>query len=81
MLMFMPAKYMWLEPVLIGALIVFVIDLIGNMISFSNRFLNALVTAIVFAVIFSALIYSGVGKVEVRSTATTAPGTAAPAKK
>ena len=32
-----------------------VLDLIGNMISFSNRFVNALVTAIVFAVIFGTL--------------------------
>ncbi|MGQ0672975.1 MAG: hypothetical protein ACT4N2_08880 [Hyphomicrobium sp.] len=44
-------------PVLIGAAIVFVVDLIGNILSFSNRFVNALVTAIVFAVIFGALFH------------------------
>ena len=41
-------NYPWLEPVLIGAVIVFILDLIGNLISFSNRVLNALATAIVF---------------------------------
>jgi hypothetical protein len=55
--MFMPPDYSWLEPVLIGAAIVFVVDLIGNMISFSNRFVNALVTALVFAVIAGTLSY------------------------
>lgn len=55
--MFLPAEYAWLEPVLIAAGVVFVVDLIGNMISFSNRFVNALVTAIVFAVIFGSLTY------------------------
>ena len=43
----------WLQPVLIAAAVVFVLDLIGNMLSFSNRFVNALVTALVFAVLFS----------------------------
>ncbi len=47
--------YAWLEPVLIAAAVVFVVDLIGNMLSFSNRFVNAVVTALVFAVIFGAL--------------------------
>lgn len=55
--MFLPADYAWLEPVLIAAAVVFVVDLIGNMISFSNRFVNALVTAIVFAVIFGSLTF------------------------
>jgi hypothetical protein len=53
--MFLPTEYVWLEPVLIAAAVVFVIGLIGNALSFSNRFVNALVTAIVFAVIFGAL--------------------------
>lgn len=65
----------WLEPVLIAAAVVFVLDLVGNMISFSNRFLNALTTAIVFAVLFSALIYAGFVKMDVRAI----PGDAAPA--
>lgn len=55
--MFMPAEYLWLEPVLIAAAVVFVVDLIGNMISFSNRVLNALVTAVVFAAIFGTLTF------------------------
>ena len=55
----MPADLSWLTPVLIGAAIVFFVDLIGNMLSFSNRFLNALVTAIVFAVIFGLVFYMG----------------------
>jgi hypothetical protein len=76
--------YPWIEPVLIGAVIVFVLDLIGNMISFSNRFLNALATAIVFAVVFGGLLYSGalrldVTTVETAPATTTAPATPAPA--
>ena len=39
----------WFEPVLIAAIIVFVVDVIGNMIVFSRRpVLNALASAIVF---------------------------------
>lgn len=53
--MFLPTEFVWLEPVLIAAGVVFVIGLIGNALSFSNRFVNALVTAIVFAVIFGVL--------------------------
>lgn len=56
-MMFLPAEYGWLEPVLVAAAVVFVVDLIGNMISFSNRILNALVTAIVFTAIFGSLTY------------------------
>ena len=56
--------YGWLEPVLIAALVVFVVDLIGNMLTFSNRFVNALVTAIVFAVIFGVLVKMDLGGVE-----------------
>lgn len=55
----MPAEFSWLTPVLIGAAIVFFVDLIGNMLSFSNRFVNALVTALVFAVIFGLVFYMG----------------------
>ena len=71
----------WLQPVLIGAVIVFLLDLIGNMISFSNRFLNALTTAIVFAVVFGALIQAGIVKLDVQTistTTTTAPATTSP---
>ena len=54
---FLPAEYSWLQPVLIAAAVVFVVDLIGNVLSFSNRFVNALVTALVFAAIFGGLTY------------------------
>lgn len=54
---FLPGEYAWLELVLIGGAVLFVIDLIGNTLSFSNRFVNALVTAIVFAIVFGALTY------------------------
>jgi hypothetical protein len=75
-------NYPWLEPVLIGAVIVFILDLIGNLISFSNRVLNALATAIVFAIVFGGLLYTGVLKLDVRTetTTTTAP-TSPPATK
>jgi hypothetical protein len=68
----------WLQPVLIGAVIVFLLDLIGNMISFSNRFLNALTTGIVFAVVFGGLIYSGIVRLDVK-TVTEPSTTMAPA--
>jgi hypothetical protein len=74
--MFLPPQYVWLEPVILAAIVVFVIDLIGNAISFSNRFLNALVTAIVFAVIFGGLVYYGYGSVRV--TVSQTPSAAAP---
>lgn len=64
--MHLPAAYAWLEPVIIGAIIVFIIDLIGNMLSFSSKFVNALVTALIFAAIFGALLYTGIGRIEVR---------------
>ena len=65
----------WLQPVIIGAAIVFVLDLIGKMLSFSNRFANALTTAAVFAVLFGALIHLGIVKLDVRAV----PMDAAPA--
>ena len=46
-----PPQYLWLEPVIIAAIVVFVIDLIGNTITFSSRLINAIVTALVFAVV------------------------------
>ncbi len=57
--MFLPPEYFWLEPVLIAAGVVFVVDLFSNLIAFGNRFVNALVTAIVFALIFGAVSYLG----------------------
>ena len=57
----------WLQPVLLASAIVFVLDLIGNMLSFSNRFVNALVTALVFAVIFGGLLQSGMMQLDVHA--------------
>ena len=72
----------WLQPVIVGAVIVFIIDLIGNTISFSNRFLNALATAIVFFIIFGALFYSGAVKFDMQTinepASTSAPSTTSP---
>lgn len=61
----------WLQPVLIAAAVVFILDLIGNTISFSNRILNAFTTALVFAVLFGSLIHFGIVKLDV--TTMTAP--------
>jgi hypothetical protein len=69
----MPTEYAWLEPVLIAAVIVFVIDSIGNIIEFNNRFVNALVTAVLFAVIFGFLVYLGYGRIEVSTTPVATP--------
>jgi hypothetical protein len=77
--MFMPPQYFWLEPVIIAAVVVFVIDLIGNTISFSNRFANALVTAVVFALVFGSLVYFGYGNISM--TVSSTPSAAAPAKR
>ena len=76
--MFLPAQYAWFEPVLIAAVVVFIIDLIGNSIGFGNRYLSALMSAIVFALVFGALVYFGYGNVSM--SVTTTPSTTAPAK-
>ena len=55
--MFMPADLAWLEPVIVMSAVVFVVGLIGNILSFSSRFMNALVTAIVFALLSGALFF------------------------
>ena len=56
----------WLMLVLVAAVIVFIVDLIGNYLTFDNRFLNALVQAVLFAVVFGALTaYFTVGEVTV----------------
>ena len=62
----------WLQPVLIGAAVVFVLDLIGNLLSFSNRFMNAFVTAALFAVIFGGLVQSGIVRLDVHTEMTPA---------
>ena len=47
----------WLQMIGISAVLVFVIDLVANMLSFSNRFTSALMTAIVFAVLLGLMMY------------------------
>ena len=69
----------WLQPVLIAAAVVFVLDLIGNMISFSNRVVNALTTALVFALLFGSLIHFGLVKMDVKTIAAPAAAVTAPA--
>ena len=70
---FLPEQYAWFEPVLIAAVVVFVIDLIGNAIGFGNRFAGALMSAILFAVVFGALVYFGYGSVNMQVTTTPRP--------
>ena len=77
--MFLPPQYFWLEPVIVAAVVVFVIDLIGNTLAFSNRFVNALVTAVVFALVFGSLVYFGYGNISM--TVSSTPSATAPAKK
>lgn len=77
--MFLPPAYLWLEPVLIAAAIVFVIDLIGNTIAFGNRIGNALATAVVFALVFGSLVYFGYGNISM--SVSTTPSATAPAKR
>ena len=77
--MFLPAQYAWFEPVLIASIVVFVIDLVGNSITFSSRYISALVSAIVFAIVFGSLVYFGYGSVSM-SVKTTLSSTA-PANK
>ncbi len=63
--MFLPAEYIWLEPVIVAAIIVFLVDLVGNSLAYRGRFVNAIMTAVVFFVVFGALAYFGLGKLEV----------------
>jgi hypothetical protein len=77
--MLLPPQYAWFEPVLIASIVVFVIDLIGNSITFRNRYFSALVSAIVFAVVFGSLVYFGYGSVSMSLEAT--PSASAPAHK
>jgi hypothetical protein len=61
--MVLSPEYAWIELVIIGAIAVFVSDLIGNQLNFGSRFMNALTTAVVFAVVFSLAIYLRFGSV------------------
>jgi len=63
------ANLAWLLPVLIAAVIVFIVDLIGNYVDFNNRVLNALTQAVLFAAIYGALTaYFTIGEVAVTET-------------
>ncbi|MEL7542301.1 MAG: hypothetical protein AAGJ70_00850 [Pseudomonadota bacterium] len=57
----------WLQTVLLGAGLVFVVDLVANILSFSNRFVSALVTVIVFVALYALALYmtGGVPTVEI----------------
>lgn len=68
-LSFLPIEYGWLEPVILASIIVFVVDLIGNTLSFSSRFVNAIVTAVVFAIIFGVAAHYGYSGVEIQVNA------------
>lgn len=61
--MLLPPQYAWFEPVLIASIVVFVVDLVGNSITFSNRYISALMSAVVFAAVFGGLTYYGYGNV------------------
>ena len=61
--MLLPPEYAWIGLVVMGGVIVFVADLIGNTLVFHNRFLNALTTMLVFAVAFAFFIYIRYGSV------------------
>ena len=71
--MFLPTEYLWLEPVIVAAVIVFVVDLIGNSLAYGGRLVNALATAAVFFVIFAALAYFGLGKLAFSTEAVELP--------
>ena len=77
--MFLPPQYFWLEPVIVAAIVVFVIDLIGNTLAFGNRVVNAFVTAVVFALVFGSLVYFGYGNISMSVSAV--PSASAPANR
>ncbi len=61
--MLLPPEYAWIGLVFMGAVFVFIADLVGNTLNFHNRFLNALTTTIAFAVLFAFFIYFRYGSV------------------
>ena len=61
--MLLPPEYAWIGLVVMGAMFVFIADLIGNTLSFQNRFINALTTTLVFAAAFAFFIYFRYGSV------------------
>jgi hypothetical protein len=77
--MFMPTQYAWAEPVVIAAIVVFIISWIGNSLIFGNKFLNAFATALVFALIFGALAYFRIATLSISTPGREPPPVAKPA--
>jgi hypothetical protein len=63
----------WAQMILMAAVLVFLLDLIANFLSFGNRFVSALVTAILFAVLFGFAIYATGGVPPASTTPVPAP--------
>jgi ABC-type Fe3+-siderophore transport system permease subunit len=61
--MLLPPEYAWIGLVILGAIFVFIADLIGNTLNFESRFVNAFTTTIVFAVAFAFFIRFRYGSV------------------
>ena len=76
--MFLPAQFAWFQPVLIASIVVFIIDLVGNTITFATRWFSALTSAVLFAIVFGALVYLGYGSVTMTVVGT--PAADAPAQ-
>jgi hypothetical protein len=56
-------QFPWLYVVIAGAVVVFISDLIGNMMA-RGRIINAIISALVFAIIFGALLHLKIVTVE-----------------
>jgi hypothetical protein len=52
------STYPGIRVVFLAVFVVFIADLIGNLITFKSRFTNALATAAVFAVLFAVTLYA-----------------------
>ena len=52
-----PVEQTLLVQLLVMAGILFVIGLIGNVLSFSNRFMNALIPAVIFMLVYGGLFF------------------------
>jgi hypothetical protein len=48
----------WLQMVGMAAVLVFVVDLVANALTFSSRFTNALMAAALFAILFGLALYA-----------------------
>jgi Mn2+/Fe2+ NRAMP family transporter len=61
--MLLPPEYAWIGLVVMGAIFVFIADLIGNSLNFESRFVNAFTTTIVFTAAFAFFVYFRYGSV------------------